>query len=70
MATQEIDRIQGSDSGAAAKTRWGFATRKRRRRNNAESWWQTITHYTPEPWLIARRAADAKRLRLMMYGAH
>jgi hypothetical protein len=44
--------------------------RKRRQRNNAESWWQTVTHFTPEPWLVARRAADARRLRLMMYAAH
>ena len=70
MTAQEINQTQGREGGAPAKARWGQTTRKRHRRNNVESWWQTVTYYTPEPWLIARRAADAKRLRLMMYGAH
>jgi hypothetical protein len=31
----------------------GFAVKKRAREAGIDPWWQTITHYMPEPWLIA-----------------
>ena len=39
----------------------GFLVRKRRHLLGDRAWRETVTHYTPEPWPIARSAND-KRL--------
>jgi hypothetical protein len=31
----------------------GFAVRKRSSQGSDQAWRQTVTHFTPEPWLVA-----------------
>jgi hypothetical protein len=56
MAAQRLKDLQD----LAAVRASGFAMRKRRRDAESTAWRETVTHYLPEPWLIARRAVEAK----------
>jgi hypothetical protein len=58
MAAQRLKDLQDLANKLVGRAS-GFAVRKRRR--DAESAWrETVTHYLPEPWLVARRAIEAK----------
>lgn len=60
-----LQREARSRPCAAAKTRSpiGFAWRKKKSRHTAQSWRETVTHYCPEPWLVAL-AHERARLAL------
>jgi hypothetical protein len=59
MAAQGLKDLRELGAKLAARPS-GFATRKRRRSAQLSAWRETVTHYLPEPWLIAQRAAEAK----------
>jgi hypothetical protein len=59
MAAQGLKQLQDLAAKLAAKSS-GFVRRKRRHEAEPNAWWETVTHYMPEPWLIARRAIEAK----------
>jgi hypothetical protein len=55
MAGQGLDRItrflhEPLAPGAGGD---GFAVRKQSRQGGDDAWRQTVTHFTPEPWLVA-----------------
>jgi uncharacterized membrane protein YdfJ with MMPL/SSD domain len=59
MAAQGLKELQDL---AVKLARSGFARRKRRRHDESSAWRETVTHYLPEPWLMARRAVEAKMI--------
>jgi hypothetical protein len=59
MAAQGLKNSQDLAAKLAGRPS-GFATRKQRRSAQPSAWRETVTHYLPEPWLIAQRAAEAK----------
>jgi hypothetical protein len=57
MSAQELERPQSfvarlEELRLSQALTDGFAGRKRK--EGVRAWWQTVTLYTPEPWLLAR----------------
>ena len=51
MAGQGLERTGKLPDSPAVSS--GFAVRKRSPRRGDQTWRQTVTHYMPEPWLVA-----------------
>ncbi len=65
MASQGLARekdrpVERTAPAPRIAKRSGFRLKKRAREAGIDPWWQTITHYMPEPWLIAWRNRHAE----------
>ena len=68
MTTDKIAQDQHRAQTRAALLReLGFAWRRRLRGQAARSWRETVTHFKPEPWLVAL-AHEKSRMPVKLRG--